>query len=133
MKWHAGMPFMIRSRQMLRWIIPLLAVLVAAQNASAADQIVVRQRAHPAVGKLPPGLPHAHYNYRTTIVTEERDPDALLSPSVPTTPLLLGSSALPGNYGRAFSYDYQGAYYGGSSYVPYLFRLPYACGVTGYC
>jgi len=117
---------------MLRWMIPLLATLVAAHNALAADQLVVRHRAHPAVGKLPPGLPRAHYNYRTTIVTD--DPDVLISsPTVPTTPLLPGSSALPGNYGRAFSYYYQGSYYGGSSYVPYFFRLPYACGVTGYC
>jgi hypothetical protein len=115
---------------MLRWMIPLLAVLVATQNALAADQLVARHAAHPAAGKLPPGLPPAHYN---TIVTDERDPDALLSPTLPTTPLLPGSSALPGNYGRAFSYNYQGSYYGGSSYMPYFFRLPYACGVTGYC
>jgi hypothetical protein len=47
-------------------------------------------------------------------------------------PLLPGSSTLPGYYGRAFDYDYQGPYYGGP-YVPYWDRLPYACGVYGYC
>jgi hypothetical protein len=48
------------------------------------------------------------------------------------TPLLPGSSALPGYYGRAFDYNYQGPYYGGP-YVGYWNRLPYACGVYGYC
>jgi hypothetical protein len=48
------------------------------------------------------------------------------------TPLLPGSSALPGYYGRAFDYNYQGPYYGGP-YVSYWNRLPYACGVYGYC
>ena len=59
---------------------------------------------------------------------------ALISP--PTTPILPGSSTLPGYYGRPFDYYYQGAYYGGS-YEPTgagcFFRLPYACGVYGYC
>ena len=32
----------------------------------------------------------------------------------------------------AFDYDYQGPYYGGP-YVGYFWRLPYACGVYGYC
>ena len=35
--------------------------------------------------------------------------------------------------GRAFDYDYQGAYYGGGPYPSYFWRLPYACGVYGYC
>ena len=59
----------------------------------------------------------------------------LISP--PTTPILAGSSTLPGYYGRPFDYYYQGAYYGDDGYSPgytsYFFRLPYACGVTGYC
>ncbi len=118
---------------MLRWMIPLLAVLAGAQDAKAADQLIIRHRAHAAAAKLPAGVSRAHHKNRTTIVTAERDPDALISAAYPTTPLLPGSSALPGYYGRAFSYYYQGAYYGGSSYVPYFFRLPYACGVTGYC
>ena len=59
----------------------------------------------------------------------------LISP--PTTPILPGSSTLPGYYGRPFDYYYQGAYYGDPGYSPgytsYFFRLPYACGVYGYC
>ena len=69
------------------------------------------------------------------------DPDLLITPAdgpggylenLPGTPILPGSSTIPGYYGRAFSYDYQGPYYGGP-YVGYWWRLPYACGVYGYC
>ena len=119
---------------MSRWTILCLAALLATGDALAADQAPPVRRAArtTAVVKLPPGPPRAHHNSRTKVVTEERDSDVLIS--IPTTPLLPGSSALPGYYGRAFSYNYQGAYYGGSSsYVPYFFRLPYACGVIGYC
>ena len=49
------------------------------------------------------------------------------------TPLLPGSSTLPGYYGTSHSYSYDGPYYGGPSYGPYWNRLPYACGVYGYC
>jgi hypothetical protein len=124
---------------MLRWMIPCCAMLgctlLAATDARAADQLVGQPRAHRAAQQLPPGLPRPHYKARTTIVYRappQRDPDALIS--FPTTPLLPGSSTLPGYYGRAFDYNYQGAYYGGDrGYLPYFFREPYACGVTGYC
>ena len=68
----------------------------------------------------------------------ERDADVLFTPALPTipprirTPFLQGSAALPGYYGSTHSYDYQGPYYGGP-YVDYRDRLPYACGVYGYC
>jgi hypothetical protein len=119
------------------------------------------QRAEKAAGgrraasQLPPGLPRAHYNYRTTVapaapplyvrrgralVVEEEDPDVLFTPTgvvpyaprVYGTPLLPGSSTLPGYYGTSHSYSYDGPYYGGP-YEPYWNRLPYACGVYGYC
>ena len=108
-----------------------------------------------AASQLPPGLPRAHYNYRTTVapaaplyvrrgrtlVVEEEDPDVLFTPVgvvpfapwVNGTPLLPGSSTLPGYYGTNHSYSYDGPYYGGPSYGPYWARLPYACGVYGYC
>ena len=124
---------MIRSHLMSRWTILCLAALFATGDALGADQAPpVRRGARAAAGKLRPGLPRAHYDNSSTIVADQRDSDMLIS--IPTTPLLAGSSSLPGYYGRAFSYDYQGAYYGGSSsYVPYFFRMPYACGVIGYC
>ena len=104
---------------------------------------------------MPPGLPRAHYKYRTTVapaaaplyvrrgralVVEEEDTDVLFTPvgvvpyapRVYGTPLLPGSSTLPGYYGTSHSYSYDGPYYGGP-YTPYWARLPYACGVFGYC
>ena len=54
------------------------------------------------------------------------------APGVNGTPLLPGSSTLPGYYGTSHSYSYDGPYYGGP-YEPYWNRLPYACGVYGYC
>jgi hypothetical protein len=107
---------------MSRWTILCLAALFAAGEALAADQAPpLRRSARTAV-------PRAHYS----IIAADHDTDALIS--IPTTPLLPGASSLPGYYGRAFSYNYQGAYYGGSSsYEPYFFRMPYACGVIGYC
>jgi hypothetical protein len=128
---------------MLRWTILCSAILggamLAVADARAADQAApaaAQARAHRAARQLPPGLPRPHYKARTTVVYRApppaRDPDALIS--FPTTPLLPGSSTLPGYYGRAFDYNYQGAYYGGDGgYLPYFFREPYACGVTGYC
>jgi hypothetical protein len=73
-------------------------------------------------------------------VPVEEEPDVLFTPSdgtvpyvriPPPTPLLPGSSALPGFYGSHFSYEYQ-PYYGGPN-LSYWYRLPYACGVYGYC
>jgi hypothetical protein len=122
----------------------------------AEKQAAARRAAVRAAGQLPPGLPRAHYNYRTTVapgaaplyvrrgrtlVVEEEDPDVLFTPvgvvpyapRVFGTPLLPGSSTLPGYYGTNHSYSYDGPYYGGPSYGPYWNRLPYACGVYGYC
>jgi hypothetical protein len=112
-----------------------------------------RRAAVRAASNLPPGLPRPHYKYRTTVapaaaplyvrrgralvVVEEESPDVLLSPLAAyaprfNTPLLPGSATLPGYYGTTHSYSYDGPYYGGP-YEPYWNRLPYACGVYGYC
>jgi hypothetical protein len=119
-----------------------------AEKAAAAKRAAVR-----AAGQLPPGLPRVHYNYRTTVapapaplyvrrgrtlVVEEEDPDVLFTPvgvvpyapRVFGTPLLPGSSTLPGYYGTSHSYSYDGPYYGSPSFWN---RLPYACGLYGYC
>ena len=124
---------------------------IAKDGPAATKRAAVR-----AAGKLPPGLPRARYNYRTTIapatpplyvrrgrqlVVAEEDTDVLFTPvgvvpyapRVYGVPLLPGSSTLPGYYGTSHSYSYDGAYYGGPSYGPYWARLPYACGVFGYC
>jgi hypothetical protein len=111
---------------MLRSLLPILIVTATAGTAYGADQLAV-----------PAPKPH-RTKTRTVIVAPppatlvEPDPDSLISPMLPTTPILLGSSTLPGYYGRPFNYDYRGAYYGGPN-PSYLLRLPYACGVYGYC
>jgi len=134
---------------MLRFTLLLLAgVGLAGTAAEAADaDVPTTKRTYKAVRQLPPGLPRAGYGYRTTVapakprVVYETDGDLLLTEAygptgyiknLPGTPILLGSSTIPGYYGRAYSYDYQGPYYGGP-YQSYLTRLPYACGIYGYC
>ena len=133
---------MIRELMMLRAALLITLTMAAITPAFAADQIArphVKREAH---GALPPGLPRLHYKARTTVVYQPapppppvvvvNDPDVLIS--FPSTPILPGSSTLPGYYGRAFDYNYQGPYYGGyTTYPSYFFRMPYACGVTGYC
>jgi hypothetical protein len=141
---------------MLRWTMSLLIATFVIGTAVAADGPAATKRAAVrAASNLPPGLPRAHYNYRTTVapgsaplyvrrgrqlLVVEEDPDVLIKPVgvmpyvplVRGTPLLPGSSTLPGYYGTSHSYSYDGPYYGGS-YTPYWARLPYACGVYGYC
>jgi hypothetical protein len=139
---------------MLRWIMPCLVAVFAIGTAEAADGPVAAKRAAVrAASKLPPGLPRAPYNYRTTIapaplyvrrgrqlvVVEEEDPDVLFTPvgvvpyapRVYGVPILPGSVTLPGYYGTSHAYSYDGPYYGGP-YTPYWSRLPYAGGVLGY-
>jgi len=113
---------------MSRWTLLCLAALFVTTDAYAADQAAPVRRDARTIAR---SAPRVHVKTRT-VVADQRDPDVLIS--IPTTPLLPGAQALPGYYGRAFSYDYQGAYYDGeSSYVPYFFRMPYACGIIGYC
>ena len=135
---------------------PASAAKPAASPAAAKraeKQAAARRAAVRAAGQLPPGLPRAHYNYRTTVapraaplyvrrgrtvVVEEESLDLPLisggikpyAPRIFGAPLLPGSSTLPGYYGTSHSYSYDGPYYGSPSYWN---RLPYACGVYGYC
>jgi hypothetical protein len=135
---------------------PATATKTAASPAGAKraeKQAAARRAAVRAAGQLPPGLPRAHYNYRTTVapgaapryvrqgrmlVVEEESLDVPLisggikayAPRIFGAPLLPGSSTLPGYYGTSHSYSYDGPYYGSPTYWN---RLPYACGVYGYC
>jgi hypothetical protein len=127
---------------------PSPAAAKRAEKAAASRRAAAR-----AASQVPPGLPRAHYNYRTTVtppaapplyvrrgralVVEEEvvvAPTGFIKAYAPrfNTPLLPGSSTLPGYYGTNHSYSYDGPYYGGP-YEPYWNRLPYACGVYGYC
>jgi hypothetical protein len=102
--------------------LTLLAAIAANSVVLAADPPGVQYKARRIVKAPPPAA--------AVIVKDE---DSLISEMEPSTPLLLGRQELPGYYGRAFSYDYQGPYYGGGGYPNYIWRLPYACGVYGYC
>ncbi len=108
---------------MLRGMTLLVLTAATAGMAFAADMPPRHSRTGPAYGTPPRAEP---------------DPDVLFTPSLPTipplvhTPLLYGSATLPGYYGSTHSYDYQGPYYGGP-YLGFRDRLPYACGVYGYC
>jgi hypothetical protein len=139
---------------MLRVSITILVAMLATGTAMGADALPHHGR-HRAP-KLPAGLPRPHYDFRTTIAYRAparsrpcyahrydvyETPDMFPTPVHPEapyirrwigTPLLPGSSTLPGYYGSPYSYDHQGPYYGGP-YVSYWDRLPYACGVYGYC
>ncbi|MGY4160056.1 3D (Asp-Asp-Asp) domain-containing protein [Bradyrhizobium sp. USDA 4461] len=134
---------------MLRWILPLAIALSAISPADAADgPVVAKSPTVKAARQLPAGLPRRHYAYRTTItgpayvrrgrqlvVVEPKVIPLNSEPYIPFVrgePLLPGSSSLPGYYGNSRSYRYLGPYYGGA-YVDYWDRLPYACGVYGYC
>ena len=111
---------MILNEAKLRWTLTALLAIGMSGAARAADLPYKARRSPPQVYAAAPATP---------VYVE--DP-ALISP--PTTPLLPGSSTLPGYYGRPFDYYYQGAYYGDTGPTPsYFWRLPYACGVYGYC
>lgn len=101
-------------------VILMLLAAIAANGAVVAADLPGGQYKARRVVKVPPAK----------IVKDE---DSLLSAFERSTPLLLGRQELPGYYGRASSYDYQGPYYGDKRDYSYLFRLPYACGVFGYC
>jgi len=110
---------------MLRWIMPLAAAVFVAGLASAADL----PRGPAIYGKGPPVAPVYGAPEADVLFTpDERFPYIKFPPP---TPLLPGSSALPGYYGTHFSYEYH-PYYGGPN-LSYWYRLPYACGVYGYC
>ena len=141
---------------MLRLTIALLFAMAACGTAVSAERTLVRRGWHRTAVILPAGLPRPHYNFRTTISYEApyayrrtyvprayvyETPEVSFTPGyteipyiAPSigAPLLPGSSALPGYYGSAYSYDDEGPYYGGP-YVGYGDRLPYACGLYGYC
>ena len=135
---------------MLRFTIALLVAMLTIAPAMSADQTPARPGWQRAAARLPAGLPRPHYNFRTTISYSARRAqpfyatgthEVLFTPLYAVVPyvqpllgvpLLPGSWTLPGYYGSAYSSDYQGVYYGGP-YVGYWDRLPYACGVYGYC
>jgi hypothetical protein len=112
---------------MLRFTITLLVAVVTCETAPAADRPLDRHGWSYAARRLPVGLPRPHYNFRTTIsygppypyrrsfYAYER-PALLFIPAFAPlyVPVLIGAPVNP--------YEYN-----------YWDRLPYACGVYGYC
>jgi hypothetical protein len=112
---------------MLRWLLAFAAAMLTMGSAFAADL----GRGAPIYGRalVAPAAPvYVAPEADLLFTPDERFPYIRIPPP---TPLLPGSSTLPGYYGSHFSYEYQ-PYYGGP-YLSYWYRLPYACGVYGYC
>jgi hypothetical protein len=134
---------------MLRLTIALLVAVITCGTAESADQAIPRHGWHRTAVILPAGLPRPHYRFRTTITYHAADfyrrpfprlsvyenPADLYAPDYTDVALIrpyVSAPILPGYYGSSYPYQYQGPYYGGP-YAPYWDRLPYACGVYGYC
>jgi hypothetical protein len=117
---------------MLRWMAAFVVVTAAAGAALAADiGGATVSRAPPPVYVRPLGG-HAVVEDEPEVLFTPSDGLVPYIPPLVGTPLLPGSATLPGYYGSTHSYQYRGPYYGGP-YVGYWDRLPYACGVYGYC
>jgi len=110
---------------MLRFSIALVFAMAVCGAAESAEKALPRRGWHRATVMLPAGLPRPHYNFRTTITWREpyvrpvyiRESPVVVVAPVYVMPPLWGTPLLP--YG--------------DPYVPYWDRLPYACGVYGYC
>jgi len=134
---------------MLRFAIALLAAVIAGGTAESADRTLPRHGGHHGWHRnavmLPPGLPRPHYHFRTTIsydapysyrrpvprLSVYEAPKQLYAPEYVELPYVRRWPA-PGYYGSAYTWENPGPYYGGP-HVPYWERLPYACGIYGYC
>jgi hypothetical protein len=126
-----------RTRTLSFLIASFLMAMAATGPATAADVRAAQRRLHHEYEYVVP--PGARYPGHPPPVNEESDflispADGMVRAVRPwfSAPLLPGSATLPGYYGTWHSYDYRGPYYGGP-YVGYWDRLPYACGVYGYC
>ena len=116
---------------MLRFAVALLAVVASCGTADSADRTLAPYRGHRAVG-LPAGLPRPHYNFRTTITYAApysyRRPWPRLSvheaPAVLYAPVVYVDIPYFAPWPVAPVVDPD---------VPAWDRLPYACGVYGYC
>ncbi|HEX3114513.1 MAG TPA: hypothetical protein VHQ48_03500 [Bradyrhizobium sp.] len=128
---------------MLRFAIALIAGVVTSGAAESADRALLHHRGPRATVGLPAGLPRPHYNFRTTITLSEpytyprpsprfslyEAPERLYAPVYADAAYISGPAVaplLPGYYGSSYSFT-------DGPYVPYWDRLPYACGVYGYC
>ncbi len=112
----------------MRFTIALVVATMTCGTAMGADRPLVRHGRSYAARQLPAGLPRPHYHFRTTI--SDRAPysyrrrfHAYERQAVPVTPVLVAVPYVPVLIGPPLApYEYN-----------YWDRLPYACGVYGYC
>jgi hypothetical protein len=115
---------------MLRLTIALLFAVAVFEPAMSAEQALAHREWHRRAVSLPPGLPRPHYRFRTTIsygapyprLSVYENPRLLYAPDYDEVPYIRPWIVVPlvpnPNYGP---------------YIGYWDRLPYACGIYGYC
>jgi hypothetical protein len=109
---------------MLRFSIALVFAMAICGAAESADKAVPRHGWHRSAVMLPAGLPRRHYNFRTTITYAEPYARPVYIPEIPVVvvaPVYVDVPYVP----PLLPYV--------DPYVAYWDRLPYACGVYGYC
>lgn len=130
---------------MLRWMMPLLIATFAIPFEAEAAGPAGKAAARRAVSQLPPGLPRAHYKFRTTVAPATPyptaqalydGPDVMFTPSPryaryapPAVALVPGPVYVPwpGYFGPSVAYEYRVPLYAG----PYR-RYGYRCGIDTY-
>jgi hypothetical protein len=120
---------------MLRSTVALFFAGLAVPPAVAADQPLPHHRRHAVM--LPAGLPRPHYRFRTTLAYDvpypsrghhPHRPDAYPPPEVVVAPVYVGVPyIIPVLIGAPWPLVSD------PSGIDYWDRLPYACGVYGYC
>ena len=138
---------------MLRWMMPFLVASFALAQPAEAVGPAGKAAARRAASQLPPGLPRAHYRFRTTVapatpalyapaVDLADEPEVLFTPSygyVRYLPPAFGVAGWPGYpawsgyWGLPYDYGYPGSWYAGTDINDWN-RQPdgYNCGVYGY-
>jgi hypothetical protein len=112
------MPNHMEFRMLRRMMLAISVVAVTIATAGAADLPVQSRLGAVFADPLPSQAPAA-YGYRSY------GHATVYAPQVDIQPLVAGY------YGKPNSY-YYAPYYGGSLYYNFA-RLPYACGLYGYC
>ena len=122
---------------MLRWMMPFLITMLAIRPTAEAAGPAGTAAARRAASQLPPGLPRAHYRFRTTVapVAPYRSaqslvdgPDVLFTPSIGYVryiPPAVGVAFLPVEYGVPWYAGPDVTYWNGWSYG-------YGCGLNSY-
>ena len=122
---------------MLRWMMPFLIAMLAFPPVVEAAGPAGKAAARRAASQLPPGLPRAHYRFRTTVAPAAPyptaqslvdGPDVLFTPSngyVRYIPPAVGVAFLPVEYGVPWYAGPDVTYWNGWIYG-------YGCGLNSY-